>query len=177
VRRALVASIVTLLLSGVAGAAPTDTPGVSSTTILIGGTVPLSGPETAYAVVAYGAEAYFKYVNDHGRIFGRKIEYRYLDDAYDPAQTVQQTRRLVEQDKVLAMFNQVGTEEVLATRPYLNQQGVPQLFVGSGAETFAHDYKQYPSTLPYLPSFYSEGKVYGRYMAKTAPKAKIAVLF
>ncbi len=175
--RALVVLLAALVLAAVAGAAHTETPGVSSSTILIGGTVPLSGPETAYSVVAYGAEAYFKYVNDHGGVFSRKIEYRYLDDAYDPAQTVQQTRRLVEQDKVFAMFNQVGTEQTLATRPYLNQQGVPQLFAGSGAETFAHDYRQYPWTLPYLPSFYAEGKVYGRYIGRTAPRTRIAVLF
>jgi branched-chain amino acid transport system substrate-binding protein len=173
-RGALLAAVAALALTGGAGA---DTPGVSSSTILIGGTVPLSGPETAYSVVAYGADAYFKYVNDHGGVFGRKIEYRYLDDAYDPAQTVQQTRRLVEQDHVFAIFNQVGTEQVLATRPYLNQQGVPQLFAGSGAQTFAHDYKQYPWTLPYLPSFYAEGKVYGRYIGRTAPQARIGVLF
>jgi branched-chain amino acid transport system substrate-binding protein len=177
VTRALVVLLAALVLAAVAGAAPTETPGVSSSTILIGGTVPLSGPETAYSVVAYGAEAYFKYVNDHGGVFGRKIEYRYLDDAYEPAQTVQQTRRLVEQDKVFAMFNQVGTEQTLATRPYLNQHDVPQLFAGSGAETFAHDYRQYPWTLPYLPSFYAEGKVYGRYIGRTAPRARIAVLF
>jgi branched-chain amino acid transport system substrate-binding protein len=177
VRRALLGCLLALTLAGVAGAAPADTPGVSSSTILIGGTVPLSGPETAYAVVAYGAEAYFKYVDDHGGVYGRKIEYRYLDDAYDPAQTVQQTRRLVEQDKVFAMFNQVGTEQTMATRPYLNQLGVPQLFVGSGAASFARDYKQYPWTLPYLPSFYAEGKVYGRYIARTAPRSQIAVLF
>ena len=170
-------AVAALALAGVAGAAPADTPGVSSSTILIGGTAPLSGPETEYAVVAQGAAAYFKYVNDHGGVNGRKIDYRYLDDGYDPAQTVQQTRRLVEQDKVLLMFNQVGTEEVLATQPYLNQQGVPQLFVGSGAARFGHDYKQYPWTLPYLPSFYAEGKVYGRYIAATHPTAKIAVLF
>jgi branched-chain amino acid transport system substrate-binding protein len=169
-------AVLVLALALVSGA-QADTPGVSSSTILIGGTAPLSGPETAYAVVAQGADAYFKYVNDHGGVFGRKIEYRYLDDGYDPAQTVQQTRRLVEQDKVFLMFNQVGTEQALATQPYLNQQGVPQLFVGSGAAQFGHNYKQYPWTLPYLPSFYAEGKVYGRYIAKTHPTAKIAVLF
>jgi branched-chain amino acid transport system substrate-binding protein len=177
VKRTIAALAAGLALAGVAGAAPTSTPGVASSTILIGGTVPLSGPETAYSVVAFGADAYFKYVNDHGGVFGRKIEYRYLDDAYDPAQTVQQVRRLVEQDKVFAIFNQVGTEQTLATRPYLNQQGVPQLFAGSGTEQFAHDYKQYRWTLPYLPSFYAEGRVYGRYIARTAPRAKIAVLF
>jgi branched-chain amino acid transport system substrate-binding protein len=176
-RRTVTVLACALALAGVAGAAPRDTPGVSPGTILVGGTVPLSGPETAYSVVAYGADAYFKYVNDHGGVFGRKIEYRYLDDAYDPAQTVQQMRRLVEQDKVFAIFNQVGTEQVLATRPYLNQHGVPQLFAGSGAETFAHDYRQFPWTLPYLPSFYAEGQVYGRYIGRTTPGARIAVLF
>jgi branched-chain amino acid transport system substrate-binding protein len=175
--RRVVPALAVLVLAGVAGAAPAETPGVSEDTILIGGTVPLSGPETAYSVVAYGAEAYFEYVNDHGGVFGRKIEYRYLDDAYDPTQTVQQVRRLVEQDKVFAIFNQVGTEQVLATRPYLNQRGVPQLFAGSGAETFAHDYRQYPWTLPYLPSFHAEGQVYGRYIGRTTPRARIAVLF
>lgn len=176
-RRALVACLCALAVAGVAGAAPADVPGVSADTILVGGTVPLSGPETAYSVVALGADAYFKYVNDHGGVFGRKIEYRYLDDGYDPAQTVQQTRRLVEQDKVFAIFNQVGTEHTLATRPYLNQLGVPQLFAGSGARTIAKEAKRYPWTLQYLPSFFGEGKVYGQYIAKTAPKAKIAVLF
>lgn len=116
-------------------------------------------------------------MNANGGVFGRKIEYRYLDDAYDPSQTVQQTRRLVEQDKVFLMFNQVGTEQTLATQPYLNQQKIPQLFAGSGTAKFAKDYKQYPWTLPYLPSFYSEGQVYGRYIARTKPGSKIAVLF
>jgi ABC-type branched-subunit amino acid transport system substrate-binding protein len=175
--RVLAATVVALTLAGVAWATGADTPGVSKDRILIGGTVPLSGPETAYSVVAYGADAYFKYVNDHGGVYGRKIEYRYLDDAYDPSQTVQQVRRLVEQDNVFAIFNQVGTEQVLASRPYLNQRQVPQLFAGSGAQTFAHDYKQYPWTLPYLPSFQSEGAVYGRYIARTAPHARIAVLY
>jgi ABC-type branched-subunit amino acid transport system substrate-binding protein len=175
--RVLAAAAVALTLAGVADATRTDPPGVSSDRILIGGTVPLSGPETAYSVVAYGADAYFKYVNDHGGVYGRRIEYRYLDDAYDPSQTVQQVRRLVEQDKAFAIFNQVGTEQVLASRPYLNQRRVPQLFAGSGAQTFAHDYKQYPWTLPYLPSFHSEGEVYGRYVGRTAPRARIAVLY
>ena len=175
--RILAAAVVALMLAGAAGATGADTPGVSKDRILIGGTVPLSGPETAYSVVAYGADAYFRYVNDHGGVYGRKIEYRYLDDAYDPSQTVQQVRRLVEQDKVFAIFYQVGTEQVLASRPYLNQRQVPQLFAGSGAQTFAHDYKQYPWTLPYLPSFHSEGAVYGRYIARTAPQARIAVLY
>jgi branched-chain amino acid transport system substrate-binding protein len=152
-------------------------PGVSSDEIVLGGTAPLSGPESAYAVVAEGAKAYFDYVNSKGGVNGRRIKYLYLDDAYDPAQTVQQTRRLVEQERVFAIFNVVGTEHTLATRPYLNQLGVPQLFVGSGARAIARDSAQYPWTLGYLPGFFAEGRFYGRHIAATRPRAKIAVLY
>jgi branched-chain amino acid transport system substrate-binding protein len=173
----LVAIVGALLLATLAGARGTDTPGVSSNEIVLGGTVPLTGPESAYSVVAEGAKAYFDYVNDHGGVFSRKISYLYRDDAYVPAQTVQQTRALVEQDHVFAIFNSVGTEHAIAVRPYLNQSGVPQLFVGSGASEIASKAKQYPWTLGYLPSFVAEGRTYGRYIAKTRPKARIAVLY
>ena len=152
-------------------------PGVSSDEIVIGGTAPISGPESAYAVVAQGAKAYFDYVNANGGVFGRDIRYVYLDDAYDPAQTVQQTRRLVEQERVFAIFNAVGTEHTLATRPYLNELGVPQLFVGSGATALVREAGKYPWTMGYLPSFFAEGRFYGRHIAKTRPKATIAVLY
>jgi len=150
--------------------------GVTRTTILIGGTAPLSGPESAYAPVARGAQAYFKYVNAHKKVFHRKIRYLVRDDAYDPARTVQATRQLVQQDKVFAIFNSVGTEHVLAVRPFLNQLGIPQLFVGSGATAIANQHKKYPWTMGYLPSFVGEGAVYGRHVAKTKRHAKIAVL-
>jgi branched-chain amino acid transport system substrate-binding protein len=166
-----------LLLAALAGARPSDVPGVSSSELLIGGTAPLTGPESAYSVVAQGADAYFKYASDHGGVFGRKIRYVYRDDAYIPAQTVMQTRALVEQDHVFAIFNSVGTEHALAVRPYLNQLGVPQLFVGSGAGQIARGAKQFPWTLGYLPSFVAEGRIYGKYIAKTRPKARIAVLY
>src|SRR5207248_3962 len=175
-RRAALAGVV-LALAAAAGALAASDPGVTSTSILIGGTAPLTGPESAYSVVAQGADAYFKYVNAHGGVLGRKLQYEYLDDAYDPAQTVQQTRRLVEQDHVFAIFNTVGTEQALAIRPYLNQVGVPQLFVGSGARAFGRDAVSYPWTLPYLPSFFAEGRIYGRYIAHTAPRSRIAALF
>jgi branched-chain amino acid transport system substrate-binding protein len=154
-----------------------ETPGVSPTEIVIGSTAPLSGPESAYSVVVQGAAAYFRYVNANGGVFGRTIRYLYYDDAYDPTQTVQQTRRLVEQDKVLAIFNSVGTEHALAVRAYLNELGVPQLFVGSGATRIAGEASAYPWTLGYLPSFHAEGKIYGRQIGKTTPKARVAVLY
>jgi branched-chain amino acid transport system substrate-binding protein len=175
--RFLVACGLAALAVSIPGAFGGSTPGVTSTEILLGGTVPLSGPEAAFGVVAPGADAYFKYVNDHGGVLGRKVRYEYLDDAYDPGQTVVQTRRLVEQDKVFAIFNSVGTEEVLAVAQYLTQQGVPQLFVGSGLRELGRNYKQYPWTIGYLVNFAAEGKVFGAQIAKTRPGAKIAVLY
>lgn len=154
-----------------------DTPGVTSTSILIGGTVPLSGVASGYASVARGADAYFKYVNAHGGVNGRKIDYKYVDDAYNPAQTVQATRQLVEQDGVFAIFNSLGTEQNLAIRDYLNGKGVPQLFVATGASTFGSAGKRYPWTIGYQPSYVAEAVIYGRYLVKTKPNAKIAVIY
>ena len=112
----------------VALAGSTADPGVSSTTIVIGGTSPLTGPAASYASVARGAKAYFDSINAQGGVAKRKIEYRIVDDAYNPAQTVQAVRRLVEQDKVFAVFNTLGTEANLAVRDYLNQvEGAPAL--------------------------------------------------
>jgi branched-chain amino acid transport system substrate-binding protein len=170
------AAILAALVLGLAGAEADDTTGVTATSILIGGTDPLSGPAAAFASIAYGAEGYFRYINDQGGIFGRKIKYEFLDDAFDPAQTIQQTRRLVEQEGVFAVFNEAGTEHAEAVAPYLNQKGVPQLFAGSGTSVLA-DGKRYPWTLPYLPSFRGEGFIYGHYLLRTAPKAKIGVLY
>jgi branched-chain amino acid transport system substrate-binding protein len=116
-------------------------------------------------------------VNGRGGVNGRKIEYKVVDDAYNPAATVPLTRQLVEQDKVFAVFNSVGTAENLAVRPYLNQMKVPQLFAASGATTWGRDYADYPYTTGFQPSYQAEGWVYGKYLARTAPGATIAVLF
>src|SRR5262245_34032211 len=151
-------------------------PGVTDDQILIGGTVPLSGDQVAYAAVARGADAYFKYVNSRGGVRGRQIKYLYVDDAYNTSETVRKTRELVQDDKVFAIFNSVGTEHVLAVRPYLNSVGVPQLFVGSGHSRLALERRQFPWSMGYLPRFAGEGALYGRYLARTRPKAKIAVL-
>jgi branched-chain amino acid transport system substrate-binding protein len=153
------------------------TPGVTSTQITLGGTVPLSGPAAAYASVGRGADAYFKYVNSKGGVFGRKIVFKYEDDEFDVAKTVLLTRQLVEEDNVLAIFDSVGTEHALAVRPYLNDRKVPQLFVGSGVSKLASEHKQYPWSMGYLPSFAGEGGIYGRYVAAHTPKARIAVLY
>jgi hypothetical protein len=160
-----------------AAAVALATPGVTSTTITLGGTVPLSGPAAAYASVGRGADAYFKYVNSKGGVYGRKIIYKYEDDGFDVAKTILLTRQLVEQDNVLAIFDSVGTEHALAVRPYLNDRKVPQLFVGSGVSKLATEHKQYPWSMGYLPSFAGEGAIYGRYIAAHQPKARIAVLY
>ena len=160
-----------------ATAATSADPGITAKTILVGGTTPLSGTDFAYAAVARGANAYFKYVNSRGGVNGRTITYKTVDDAYDPAQTVQATQQLVEQDKVFAIFNSLGTEHNVATRDYLNAARVPQLFVASGATTFGRDYKEYPWTIGFQPSYRAEGWIYGTYLARSKPGAKVGVLF
>ena len=152
-------------------------PGVTATSVLLGGTSPLTGPAAAYASVARGAKAYFDSVNAKGGVAKRKVEYKILDDAYNPAQSVQVTRQLVEQDDVFAIFNSLGTDQNIATREYLNQTKVPQLFVASGATTFGRDVAKYPWTIGFQPSYQAEGWVYGQFVAKTMKKARIAVLF
>ncbi len=153
-----------------------DAPGVTPTSVLIGGTVPLTGPAAAFGVVGPGAAAYFAWVNAHGGVNGRTITYKYLDDGYDPAQTVQLTRQLVQQDNAFAIFGTIGTPNALAVQPLLNQLKVPGLFAGTGASAYANA-KQYPWTMGYLPSLTAEGAIYGRQIAATAPKAKIGVLY
>jgi branched-chain amino acid transport system substrate-binding protein len=175
--RALAASLATLALVGSAGAAPAADPGVTSTSVLLGGTVPLTGEAAAFGAVGPGARAYFDYVNARGGVNGRKIEYRYVDDAYNPAQTVQLTRRLVEQDGVFAIFNSIGTANNLAIRDYLNAQKVPQLFVGDGSQAIGRSFARYPWTMGFLQSYRGEGDVYGATLVKTRPKARVAVLY
>jgi branched-chain amino acid transport system substrate-binding protein len=171
-----VALLLGLVLASTAGAAATADPGVTAKKILIGGTVPLSGEASAFGAVGPGAKAYFAYVNAKGGVHGRTIDYRFYDDGYDPVQTVQQTRRLVEQDKVFAIFNSVGTANNKAIQPYLNQRKVPQLFVGDGAQATSQP-ARYPWTMGFLQSYLGEGAVYGRNLVKTRKAAKIGVLF
>jgi branched-chain amino acid transport system substrate-binding protein len=167
--KAALAALAALVLAG-------GSPGVTSSTITIGGTVPITGPAALFGSVGRGADAYFKYVNAHGGVNGRKIKYVYLDDAYDPSKTVMLTRQLVEQNHVLAIFNTVGTDNNIAIRDYLNAAKVPQLFGGTGTVEIGDDYKSHPWTMGYLPSFRAEGAIYGRSIAKLA-SPKVAVLY
>jgi branched-chain amino acid transport system substrate-binding protein len=175
VRGAAVA-LAALALVATAGAAPAADPGVTSATVLLGGTVPLTGGAAAFGTVAPGAKAYFDHVNARGGVHGRTIEYRVYDDAYNPAQTVQLTRRLVEQDRVFAVFNSIGTANNLAVRDYLNTQKVPQLFSGDGSQSIGRSFARYPWTMGFLQSYRGEGHVYGTTIVKSRPRARIAVL-
>jgi branched-chain amino acid transport system substrate-binding protein len=154
------------------------TPGVSSTTITIGSSGPLTGEAAAAAGVLRGADGYFKYVNARGGVNGRKIDFKYLDDAYDPSQAVNNVRQLVQQDNVFALFSIVGTNGNLAVRDFLNAAGIPQVFSAAGATTLGRDYAKYPWTIGYLPPYSEEGEIYARQiLAANAKKAKIAVLY
>ena len=174
--RLAAATLIALVVVTGAGASASADPGVTSTSVLLGGTVPLTGEAAAFGTVGPGAKAYFDYVNAKGGVNGRKIEYRYYDDAYNPAQTVLLTRRLVEQDRVFAIFNSVGTANNLAIRDYLNASKVPQLDVADGSQQIATPLR-YPWTMGFLMSYRGEGTVYGKTIVKTRPKAKIAVLY
>jgi branched-chain amino acid transport system substrate-binding protein len=177
VSRVALVVVVVLGVAGTAGARPVADPGVTATSVLIGGTVPLTGEAAAFGSVGPGARAYFDFANAAGGVNGRKIEYRYYDDAYNPSQTVQLTRKLVEQDRVFAIFGSVGTSNNLAIRDYLNALKVPQLFVADGSQQIGRSAARYPWTMGFLMSYRGEGDVYGKNIVKTKPHAKLAVLY
>jgi branched-chain amino acid transport system substrate-binding protein len=160
-----------------AGSARADNaPGVPDTEIKIGQTMPYSGPASAYGVIGRTEAAYFKMINEQGGINGRKINFITLDDAYSPPKTVEQIRRLVEDEKVAFLFQTLGTAPNLAIRQYLNDNKVPQLFVSTGAAVFS-DPEHFPWTIGYNPNYQTEAHIYAKEILKTKPDGKIAVLY
>jgi len=159
-----------------AAASSTATPGLTKTSVTIGGTFPLTGPAQLYGVIPKAENAYFQYVNAHGGVNGRKINFKYYDDGYNPAQTVPLTKKLVQQDKVFAVYGSLGTAPILATRDYLNQQKVPQVLVATGDSYWATQYKKYPWTIGFQPDYPGESRVYGQFIHNKVPQAKIGVL-
>jgi branched-chain amino acid transport system substrate-binding protein len=153
-----------------------NAPGVTDSEIKIGQTIPYSGPASAFGVIGRAEAAYFKMINDQGGINGRKINFISLDDAYSPPKTVEQVRRLVEQEHVAFLANPLGTASNAAIRQYLNDNKVPQLFVLSGAPMFA-DPERFPWTIPGIPSYQTEAHIYAKHILSNKPDAKIAVLF
>jgi branched-chain amino acid transport system substrate-binding protein len=167
-----------LALAGIAAASTAATPGVTSSTITLGSSGPLTGEAAAAAGVLRGAEGYFKYVNARGGVNGRKIDFKYLDDGYDPSRTVQNVRQLIQQDNVFALFSVVGTNSNLAIRDFANAAGVPTVFSASGATTFGRDYAKYPWTIGYLPPYAEEGELYAKHiLATNGKKAKVGILY
>jgi ABC-type branched-subunit amino acid transport system substrate-binding protein len=162
-----------------AGTGPTraeNAPGVTDAEIKIGQTMPYSGPASAYGVIGRTETAYFKMINEEGGVNGRKINLISLDDGYSPPKTVEQVRRLVEQERVAFLFNTLGTPSNAAIRQYLNDNKVPQLFVATGASIFS-DPKHFPWTMGYNPNYQTEARIYGKYLLKDKPNAKIGVLY
>ena len=151
-------------------------PGVTATEIKIGNTNPHSGPASAYGAIANAEVAFFRMLNDKGGINGRKINFITLDDAYSPPKTVEQTRKLVEQEGVAFIFNGLGTPTQTAVRRYMNARKVPQLFVSTGADKWG-DYQHYPWTMGWQPSYRTEATIYAKYILKEKPDARIAVLY
>jgi branched-chain amino acid transport system substrate-binding protein len=151
-------------------------PGASDTEIKVGQTMPFSGPASAYASIGKTEAAYFKMINDQGGINGRKINLIQYDDAYSPPKAVEQVRKLVESDEVLLTFQIIGTPSNAAVQKYLNSRKVPQLFVAASALRFS-DPKNFPWTMGYDPNNFVEGRIYGQYILKEYPNAKIGVLY
>ena len=150
--------------------------GVSDSEIKLGQTSPYSGPASAYSVIAKTQLAYFRMINDKGGVNGRKMNMISLDDAYSPAKTVEQTRKLVEQEEVAVILNPLGTPTGLSVRKYLNDKKVPQLFVGAGATLFG-DYQHFPWTIGFQASYQAETAVYAKYLLATKPDARVALFY
>jgi branched-chain amino acid transport system substrate-binding protein len=153
-----------------------DTPGVTATEIKIGNTMPYSGPVSSYSPIGKVESAFFKMINDQGGVAGHKINFISLDDGYSPPKTVEDARRLVEEDQVDFLFQTLGTPTNSAIVRYVNQKQVPHLFVATGAAKWG-DYKLYPWTTGLQPDYRTEAQIYTKYMLKEKPDAKLAILY
>lgn len=151
-------------------------PGATDHEIKIGNIIPYSGPTSAYGVIGKTEAAYFNMINAEGGINGRRINFISYDDGYSPPKTVEQARKLVESDEALLIFNSLGTPPNSAIQRYMNQKKVPQLFVATGATKW-NDPKSFPWTMGWQPSYQSESRIYAKYIQKSYPTARIAVLY
>jgi branched-chain amino acid transport system substrate-binding protein len=176
-RRFLQSSAASAAFAASTGSSRADNaPGVTDSEIKIGQTMPYSGPASAYGVIGRTEAAYFKMINEQGGVNGRKINLISLDDAYSPPKTVEQVRRLVEQEQVAFLFQTLGTPSNTAIRQYLNDNKVPQLFVATGAAKW-NDPKHFPWTMGYNPNYQTEAHIYAKHILATKPDAKIGVVY
>jgi branched-chain amino acid transport system substrate-binding protein len=174
-RRSLLAGVAAVSALGVRTARAEETPGVTATEIKIGSTTSLSGPVSALGVQARCQEAYFRMINEQGGIGGRQIKYIYYDDAFNPAKTVEQVRRLIESDNVAFLFNMLGTAPNSAVVKYINAQKVPHLFLSVNGDKWG-DYQTYPWTMGFAPSARTEAQIFGKYALSQKADAKFGVL-
>jgi len=151
-------------------------PGVTDTEIKLGQTMPYSGPASSYSTIGKAEAAYVKMINEQGGVNGRKINLISLDDGYSPPKTVEQVRRLVEQDEVAAVFNPLGTPTNSAIQKYLNDHQVPQLFVATGATKWG-DPEHFPWTIGWQPTYQTEGHIFAKYILEHVPDARVGVLY
>src|SRR3954471_17080497 len=151
-------------------------PGASDTEIKVGNTNHYSGPASAYGTIGKTIAAYFRMVNEQGGISGRKVSFISYDDGYSPPKTVEQVRRLVEQDRVACLFQNIGTPCNSAIVRYANQRKIPHLFVGSGADKWGN-HQDTPWTIGWQPSYRTEAQIYTKHMLEQAPKARMALLY
>jgi branched-chain amino acid transport system substrate-binding protein len=168
-----------LIVASMAGPLATERVSAASAgdnEIRIGNTMPYSGPASAYGTIGKVISAYFDKVNAEGGINGRKINFISYDDAYNPAKTVELTRKLVEEDRVLLVFASLGTAPSAAVQPYLNSKKVPQLFIASGASMWDQPHES-PWTMGFQPSYQTEAHIYAQYLLENHPHGKIAVLY
>ena len=164
-----------LTTAAVALAAATTTAGAQES-IKIGQTMPYSGPASAYGQIGQTEEACFNMINEQGGINGKMIEFISNDDGYSPPKTVEQIRKLVESDEVDILFQTLGTPTNSAIHKYVNQKGVPHLFVATGATKWG-DPENNPWTMGWQPNYQTEAKIYAKYILDNMPDAKIAILY
>jgi branched-chain amino acid transport system substrate-binding protein len=174
---AFVAGVVLAAVATSASGAQKLDPGVTAKSVFVGGTFPFSGPAALYSAIPLAERAYFLYVDARGGVNGRKIQFRYYDDGYDPSKTVPLTQKLVEQDGVFAVYGSLGTAPVLATRAYLNAKKVPQVLVATGDSYWGTDYKKYPWTIGWQPDYPGEAKIYAQFIKTKVRGAKIGILY
>ena len=170
------AGLLSLAAAGNALAQKKYDQGATDKEIKIGHAIPYSGNFSAYGNIGRAITAYIDKVNAEGGVNGRKITFISMDDAYNPAKTVEVVRKLVEEDEVLLTFNTLGTPSNSAIHKYMNTKKVPQLFVATGATKWG-DPKNFPWTMGWQPNYQSEAKIYAAHILETKPNAKIAVLY
>jgi branched-chain amino acid transport system substrate-binding protein len=162
---------------GGGGGGGSSDPGITDSSIKLGSSYPFSGPASAYSAIPKALNGFFKKLNESGGVNGRKVQFITYDDGYEPQRALANAKRLVEQDKVFALVNPLGTANNVAMRDYLNQRKVPQLFVATGATLFGSDQAKYPYTTGWQPTYQTESKVYAEYLKNSKPNAKVAVLY